>query len=59
MAYDSVPLAGSKVTKVNDPPYRRGIPYLLSTQFPDRSWHARSLAIKIPAAFRRRFTFRS
>ena len=52
-----VALAESKVIKVNDPPYRRGIDYLLSTQFPDGSWHVRSRAIKFQPYFESGFPF--
>jgi squalene cyclase len=52
-----VALAESKVVKVNDSAYQRGIEYLLSTQFPDGSWHVRSRAIKFQPYFESGFPF--
>jgi squalene cyclase len=52
-----VALAQSKVVKVDDTSYRRGIEYLLSTQFPDGSWHVRSRAIKFQPYFESGFPF--
>jgi squalene cyclase len=52
-----VALAESKVVKVSDTAYRRGIEYLLSTQFPDGSWHVRSRAIKFQPYFESGFPF--
>lgn len=46
-----VALAESKTVRMSDPPYRRGVAYLLSTQFPDGSWHVRSRAIKFQPYF--------
>jgi hypothetical protein len=37
--------------------YRRGIEYLLATQFPDGSWHVRSRAIKFQPYFESGFPF--
>jgi N-acyl-D-amino-acid deacylase len=50
-------LAESKVIKVTDRPYKRGIEYLLSTQFPDGSWHVRSRSIKVQPYFESGFPF--
>jgi hypothetical protein len=50
-------LAESKVVKVTDPAYRKGIDYLLSTQFPDGAWHVRSRAIKFQPYFESGFPF--
>lgn len=50
-------LAESKVAKVTDPAYRRGVEYLLSTQFPDGAWHVRSRAIKMQPYFESGFPF--
>jgi hypothetical protein len=47
-------LAESKVIKVADPAYKKGMDYLLSTQFPDGAWHVRSRAIKFQPYSRRR-----
>jgi len=52
-----VVLAESKVTKVTDRSYQRGVEYLLSTQFPDGSWHVRSRAIKFQPYFESGFPF--
>ena len=52
-----VSLAESKVTKVNDRHYLRGVEYLLATQFPDGSWHVRSRAIKFQPYFESGFPF--
>jgi hypothetical protein len=52
-----VSLAESKVVKVTDRPYQRGVEYLLSTQFPDGSWHVRSRAIKFQPYFESGFPF--
>ena len=46
-----VALAESKAIPVNDATYRKGIQYLLSTQFPDGSWYVRSRAIKFQPYF--------
>jgi len=52
-----VALAESKAVNVNDDTYQRGIQYLLSTQFPDGSWHVRSRAIKFQPYFESGFPF--
>lgn len=52
-----VALAESGVVKVSDAPYRRGLDYLLSTQFPDGSWYVRSRAIKFQPYFESGFPF--
>jgi hypothetical protein len=50
-------LAESKVIKVADPAYKKGMDYLLSTQFPDGAWHVRSRAIKFQPYFESGFPF--
>jgi hypothetical protein len=52
-----VALAESKVIRVTDRPYQRGVEYLLSTQFPDGAWHVRSRAIKFQPYFESGFPF--
>ena len=52
-----VALAESKAINVSDDAYQRGIQYLLSTQFPDGSWHVRSRAIKFQPYFESGFPF--
>jgi ankyrin repeat protein len=52
-----VALAESGVIHVTDAAYRRGVDYLLSTQFPDGSWHVRSRAIKFQPYFESGFPF--
>jgi ankyrin repeat protein len=52
-----VALGESKAIKVNDNPYQRGVRYLLSTQFPDGSWHVRSRAIKFQPYFESGFPY--
>ena len=52
-----VALAESKAVRPEDQPYRRGLTYLLSTQFPDGSWHVRSRAIKFQPYFESTFPF--
>jgi squalene cyclase len=52
-----VALAESKAINVSDSAYQRGIQYLLSTQFPDGSWHVRSRAIKFQPYFQSGFPF--
>jgi ankyrin repeat protein len=52
-----VALAESKAIEVSDGAYQRGIQYLLSTQFPDGSWHVRSRAIKFQPYFESGFPF--
>ncbi len=51
-------LAESKAVKVTDAAYRKGIDYLLSTQFPDGAWHVRSRAIKFQPYFESGFPFK-
>jgi len=41
----------------SDPAYRRGVDYLLSTQFPDGAWHVRSRALKFQPYFESGFPF--
>jgi ankyrin repeat protein len=50
-------LAESKVITPADKAYRLGTEYLLSTQFPDGSWHVRSRAIKFQPYFESGFPF--
>ncbi len=52
-----VTLAESKTVKVTGRVYVRGMQYLLSTQFPDGSWHVRSRAIKFQPYFDSGFPF--
>jgi len=52
-----VALAESKMVKVTDRTYRQGVAYLLSTQYPDGSWHVRSRAIKFQPYFESGFPF--
>ena len=52
-----VALAESGVVNVNGSAYQRGVKYLLSTQFPDGSWHVRSRAIKFQPYFESGFPF--
>jgi ankyrin repeat protein len=52
-----VALAESKVIKVSDRHYQRGVAYLLSTQYPDGSWYVRSRAIKFQPYFESGFPF--
>jgi ankyrin repeat protein len=52
-----VALAESRAIKVSDRRYQRGVEYLLSTQFPDGSWHVRSRAIKFQPYFESGFPF--
>jgi Prenyltransferase and squalene oxidase repeat len=52
-----VALAESKAVRMSDPPYRRGVTYLLSTQFPDGSWYMRSRSIKFQPYFQSGFPF--
>jgi hypothetical protein len=42
---------------VGDGVYRRGVEYLLSTQYPDGSWYVRSRAVKIQPYFQSGFPF--
>ncbi len=50
-------LAESKAVSVDDSVYQRGAAYLLSTQFPDGSWHVRSRSIKFQPYFESGFPF--
>jgi FOG: Ankyrin repeat len=52
-----VTLAESKVIRVSDDAYRRGVEFLLSNQFPDGAWHVRSRAIKFQPYFESGFPF--
>jgi ankyrin repeat protein len=52
-----VALAESKVVKVSDAAYQCSVAYLLSTQFPDGSWHVRSRAIRFQPYFESGFPF--
>ena len=52
-----VALAESKAIEVRHSAYRRGVDYLLATQFPDGSWHVRSRAIKFQPYFESGFPF--
>jgi ankyrin repeat protein len=44
-------LTESGVLKVSDPVYRRGVKYLLDTQWEDGSWYVRSRAVKLQPYF--------
>ena len=48
----------SAALRPDDAPYRRGVDYLLSTQYPDGSWYVRSRAIKFQPYFESGFPFR-
>jgi len=50
-------LAESKALTAHDNAFRRGIDYLLSTQFPDGSWYVRSRSIKFQPYFESGFPF--
>jgi len=50
-------LAESKALTAHDNAIRRGIDYLLSTQFPDGSWYVRSRSIKFQPYFESGFPF--
>src|SRR5262245_14824325 len=50
-------LAESKALTAHDNALRRGIDYLLSTQFPDGSWYVRSRSIKFQPYFESGFPF--
>ena len=52
-----IALAESGVVSVRDSFYQKGVSYLLSTQFPDGSWHVRSRAIKFQPYFESGFPF--
>ncbi len=43
--------------KENDPAYRKGVSFLLRTQFPDGSWYVRSRAPKFQPYFQSAFPF--
>jgi ankyrin repeat protein len=47
----------SGLLKPSDPAYRRGVAYLLQTQFPDGSWYVRSRAPKLQPYFQSAFPF--
>jgi hypothetical protein len=46
-----VVLAKTGVIQVNHPAYRRGVQYLMKTQFADGSWYVRTRAIPIQPHF--------
>jgi ankyrin repeat protein/cytochrome c551/c552 len=50
-------LAESGAVGGNDPACRRGVQYLLATQYPDGSWYVRSRAIKFQPYFESGFPF--
>jgi hypothetical protein len=50
-------LAESKALTAHDGVFKRGIDYLLSTQFPDGSWYVRSRSIKFQPYFESGFPF--
>ncbi len=50
-------LIESTALSTDDSAYRRGVEYLLSTQFPDGSWHVRSRSIKFQPYFESGFPF--
>ena len=50
-------LAESSSTATSTDSYRRGLRFLLSTQFPDGSWHVRSRSIKFQPYFESGFPF--
>ena len=52
-----IALAESGVVSVRGSAYQKGVSYLLSTQFPDGSWHVRSRAIKFQPYFESGFPF--
>ena len=43
--------------KASDPAYRRGVEYLLRTQFPDGSWYVRSRSPKLQPYFQSEFPY--
>jgi squalene cyclase len=51
-------LVESGALAVGTDPHRRGMNFLLSTQFPDGSWHVRSRSIKFQPYFESGFPFR-
>lgn len=50
-------LIEAKVSNVEDSSYRRGVDFLLSTQYPDGSWYVRSRSIKFQPYFQSGFPF--
>jgi hypothetical protein len=50
-------LVESRALAISTDSYRRGINFLLSTQFPDGSWHVRSRSIKFQPYFESGFPF--
>jgi prenyltransferase beta subunit len=52
-----VSLRMSGALKSSDPAYRKGVDFLLSTQFPDGSWYVRSRAVKLQPYFEASFPF--
>ena len=52
-----VALAKTGVIPVNHPAYRRGVQYLMKTQFADGSWYVRSRAIPIQPHFEAGFPY--
>lgn len=50
-------LAESGAVSLNDAAWRRGVDYLLSTQYPDGSWYVRSRSIKFQPYFESGFPF--
>jgi hypothetical protein len=52
-----IALAESKAVQVSDAAYKRGVEYLLSTQFPDGAWHVQSRSIKFQPYFESGFPF--
>ena len=51
----SLRMAGA--LKSSDPAYRKGVDFLLSTQFPDGAWYVRSRAVKLQPYFEATFPF--
>jgi len=52
-----VGLRESGLVKTSDPAYRRGVDFLLNTQFPDGSWYVRSRSPKFQPYFQSGFPF--
>ena len=52
-----VSLAESRIVKITDRTFQRGVDYLLSTQFPDGSWYVRGRSIKFQPYFESGFPF--
>jgi hypothetical protein len=44
-------------TAVSNPAFRRGVEFLLATQYPDGSWYVRSRSIKLQPYFESSFPF--